>query len=55
MHIKGRLKDRVKVTEIAENILKIIIALLLPFVINLPPSKLPVTTPNIAELLMIVL
>jgi hypothetical protein len=53
--IIGRFKNIVRVVAIAENTLKTIIDLLLPKVMNLPPSRLPVTTPKIAELLIMVL
>ena len=55
MQIIGKFRIIVNVVAIAEKMLKTIIDLLLPKVINFPPSRLPVTTPKIAELLMIVL
>jgi signal recognition particle subunit SEC65 len=55
IQIVVRSKNIVNAVPTAATILKTIIHNLLPLVINLPPKSEPVTTPKIAELLIIVL
>ena len=55
IQIIGRFKNIVKKVPTAATKLNPIIHSLLPLVINLPPKSEPVTTPKIAELLIIVL
>ena len=55
MMILGKFKNMVRVTETAANTLNIIKHSLRPLWINFPPIKDPLTTPNMAAELIIVL